>query len=499
MKKNKILLALIMALVCVLTLAGCKSDTVTVSDVFINLNDNLLVTSVPDDNFDSVNVFQLLSDEQKPSQVIFVLSDKTVISNLSQANFVAGTIKFDKAKDELVDQSNIKKGLVRTYTIEIKEYERGFSKVASIKMFLKGSESSGDIPMLLNVHVKPAALTHILGETFRFDEFIKTDSGLVTAVSVNSNGDVLDVTSDLKTADVDPKTTDTVRYSGGLYKIYVAYGDDAVVIPVNVVGGEVPINKAKNPGWFDKILTIPFGYLMAFLSFGGYFAVGIVLTTIVVRTIAWPVYASTNNMSNRMKLAGPDIQKLERKYQNRTDRESMQRKQMEMMQIYKKHKVNFLGCLTPLIQFPIFSAMWQLVRRIMAPGGMFNAQVTDGFILGVNLHSGSGSWDDIAHIILVVLVGITMAVLTKLGQMQPKYMKNTVSHQPKNEKQQQQEKTMKMMTWFMTIMMVVVSFTSNNAMSFYWIIGNIYSIGQNLLMKYLNKKKYLKTQPLDLI
>ena len=42
------------------------------------------------------------------------------------------------------------------------------------------------------------------------------------------------------------------------------------------------------------------------------------------------------------------------------------------------------------------------------------------------------------------------------------------------------------------ILMMVLASLSNNGLALYWVIGNVYSIGQNFLNRYLNEKKYYK-------
>ena len=116
---------------------------------------------------------------------------------------------------------------------------------------------------------------------------------------------------------------------------------------------------------------------MALISglFGNSFALGILFTTIIVRTLAWPIYAKTNDMSLKMSVAQPDMQRLERKYAMRKDPESQQRKQMEMMQIYKSITLvcGFLLNFTNA-NFPCDV---QVVRRITIPGGQFYQSVAN--------------------------------------------------------------------------------------------------------------------------
>ena len=78
---------------------------------------------------------------------------------------------------------------------------------------------------------------------------------------------------------------------------------------------------------------------------GGSFVFGLFFTTIIVRTLAWPIYAKTNDMSLKMTVAQPELNRIQAKYANRKDPQSQHRMQQEMMAVYKKYKINPLGCI----------------------------------------------------------------------------------------------------------------------------------------------------------
>jgi YidC/Oxa1 family membrane protein insertase len=248
---------------------------------------------------------------------------------------------------------------------------------------------------------------------------------------------------------------------------------------------------------WDFVLIIPISFIMSI--FGGLFglnsfAIGILFTTIIVRTIAWPIYARTNDMSIKMALAQPEMAKLQQKYAMRKDPASQQKMQMEMMALYKKHGISILGCFTPLLQMPIFLAMFQTVYRITRAGGVFTQQVSHTTIFGLDfLNLASGGWSEPFTYVLAAIVGITMWLLQKISSQKPSYAKNTGT-QVKTEQQLQTERTMKMVSWVMIGMMVLTTMASVNALGFYWVIGNLYSLGQSMINRKLNEKKYEKAR-----
>lgn len=270
-----------------------------------------------------------------------------------------------------------------------------------------------------------------------------------------------------------------------------------------------PLDLYKNENFFGWILVWPIGWVMstigkifpAGIGFGQ-FGWGLLFTTIIVRTIAWPIYAKSNDMSLKMSVMQPEMQRLQTKYANRKDPMSQQRMQQEMLALYKKHGVNPLGIFTPFLQMPIFMAMYTVVRRIVVlkedgtPGLL---TLTDDTFFGLENCLSQGVYGATnpatlwsanfwVGIILAVLVGVTMWLLNFIAQKKPAYAK-------KNPNPQQQENTMakqmKFMNWFMIAMMVMAAL-GNNGLALYWVFGNLYSLVQNLINRKINEKKYYK-------
>lgn len=259
--------------------------------------------------------------------------------------------------------------------------------------------------------------------------------------------------------------------------------------------------------WFEWILVIPIAWVMSFFAgiLNNSFALGIIITTIIVRTIAWPIYAKSNDLSIKMAVAQPEMQRVQAKYAGRKDPESQQKMQMETMAVYKKYGINFMGCLMPFLQMPLFLAMYQVVQRIWVTGGSFADLVSNKMFIGINLEKagnfgailGQGS-ADIAGWILAIIVGISMWFLNHLAMKKPSYSKNTATHNPQGGQAEQTQKMMKYMQYFMIFMMFSISLQSN-ALAIYWVVGNLYSIIQNIINRKLNEKKYETMKNKDLV
>lgn len=277
-----------------------------------------------------------------------------------------------------------------------------------------------------------------------------------------------------------------------------------------------PIYGFKFPSW--DFLVWPMAALMWALgksiAFGSY-GIAILIATIVVRTAAWPIYAKTNDMSLKMQLIGPEQAKIEARYLEKTDQESQQRKQMEMMQLYKKYGIGFSGCLMPLLQLPIFVAFYETLRRIPSTTSSYLANNPDLGIskltfdfefmnttfLGIDLFKdkSAGGWQETGIWILAILVGLTQLgsqlLMTRRQKKQKEASQANIPAYRRPEVTEQQKQTdmmMKIMMYGMPVMMVVFIIGSPAGLGFYWFVGNIYSTLQSYLGSKQSEKRLEK-------
>jgi YidC/Oxa1 family membrane protein insertase len=278
------------------------------------------------------------------------------------------------------------------------------------------------------------------------------------------------------------------------YTVNFEYEGFTASYEVYVGGGERPIHN-EDASILEWIFVIPVAFITQFFAglFGNSLALGILFATLIVRTLGWPIYAKSNDLSLKMNLAQPEMQRIQAKYATRKDPQSQQQQQMETMQVYKKYGINAFGCLMPFLQMPIFIAMYNVVRRISLEGGMYADQVLNTKFLGIDLANTN---DGVIGIILAGIVGLTMFAIQTLAMKKPEYVKNTGT-QNLSPQAQQSQKTMKYVSYFMIIMMMTLSYQSN-ALAVYWVFGNLYSLVQTLVNRNLSAKKHEKMKEKEL-
>lgn len=270
------------------------------------------------------------------------------------------------------------------------------------------------------------------------------------------------------------------------------------------------------PHLFNNLFVFPIAWLMVQISniFGGLYIVGLLIVTLLVRTVAWPIYAKTNDMSLKMQLMQPELNKIQEKYANKQDERSKQMQQWEMAQLYKKYKVGLGGCLMPFIQFPIFMAIYRAVSRIPytiaynyegSPYKFNWANELNSNFLGINLFEDrtAGTGQLIGIIILMIIVVGTQFLSQWLSERrQKKNQQESQADIPAYRRQAYEQSknssqgSMKMMLYMMMLMMGLFVFTSKAGLGVYWCIGNVYSIVQMALNSKMNKKRLeqLKTK-----
>lgn len=295
----------------------------------------------------------------------------------------------------------------------------------------------------------------------------------------------------------------------------------------------LPIAKevfGKGGSW--DFLVYPMAWLMFNIAklVGGNYAITIMIATILIRSIAWPIYGKTNDMTMKMSLLGPEQSKIEQKYEGKVDKESQQRKSMEMMQLYKKYKISFAGCLMPLIQMPIFLAFYETLRRIpftsknyvsslLVDGtatfvhGEDNIAITVEQLLynvddlntnafGLDLlktaSEGTG-WQKYGIYVLAVLVAGTQLATQILSQRRSKKQKEKMDagvpdyrKKGPSDQQKQTEMMMKVMLWSMPLIMGIFIINNPAGLGWYWLVGNIFTGFQTFISAKSSEKKLQK-------
>lgn len=195
------------------------------------------------------------------------------------------------------------------------------------------------------------------------------------------------------------------------------------------------------------------------------YGLAIIVTTLLIRLITMPFTKKAALQSENLKKAQPELERLEKKYKDKTDQNSMLLKNQEMLGIYKKYEINPMSsCLFSMLQIPLFFAFYEAMNRLPS---IFESNFI-GFQLGTTPVTGLSQGNYI-YILIIVLVILTSYFSFKLNSGA--------------SMSEDQAKQMKMMTNFMTIFIGIAALTLSAGIAIYWIINSSFTILQNLLVK----------------
>lgn len=243
-----------------------------------------------------------------------------------------------------------------------------------------------------------------------------------------------------------------------------AYEDNKVDISKLPKCEEFKVNSGKYEGLWTSIFVKPLAYLLILLGKNiGNYAISLIVISLAIRLIAFPVTKKTALQSELIKKAQPELNRIQKKYENKQDQESMIRQNQEMMAVYKKYNINpMAGCLFSMLQLPIFIAFFEAVQRTPA---IFEGKFL-GLQLGTTPSVGIGTPTFYAYAIVILLIGITTLYSFKM-----------------NSTGNMQDPAMKMMPMYMSVTIIVMSLFMPSALGIYWITSNLFTIIQNILVK----------------
>lgn len=233
-------------------------------------------------------------------------------------------------------------------------------------------------------------------------------------------------------------------------------------------------------GWVNRFAIIPMFNL--FSSFIGNFGIIILLMTIVIKTVLFPLTYKSYVSSAKMRVLKPEIDEINA----RIPAEKAAERQKATMELYNKVGVSpFSGCLPTLLQMPILFAMFMFFPSSIELRG-------ESFLWAKDLSSYDAivSWNTYIpfisqyygnHISLfTLLMTVTTLLSTKLN------MANTATPDQPGAG---------MMKWMMYLMPIMFMFVFNNyasGLSYYYFISTLITIGQTYAIRAtIDEKKIL--------
>ncbi|HON57237.1 MAG TPA: membrane protein insertase YidC, partial [bacterium] len=118
------------------------------------------------------------------------------------------------------------------------------------------------------------------------------------------------------------------------------------------------LEKTMDYGWFEALALILLRILKFFYSFIPNYGIAIILLTLLLNFIMYPLRAKSMRAMDEMKKLQPKLQELKEKYAD-----DKMKIHQETMRLYKEHNINpFGGCLPMLLQLPIFIGLYRMLE-----------------------------------------------------------------------------------------------------------------------------------------
>ena len=201
-------------------------------------------------------------------------------------------------------------------------------------------------------------------------------------------------------------------------------------------------------------------------DFDGSWGVAIILLTFTVRLVILPLTFKGVKSMQRLQQLQPEIKQITERY-----KDDAQRKNQEVMAFYQREKVNPLGsCLPLLLQIPFFISLFYLLR-------------SDSFQEDISDNPGFLVIDDLAEKVTdPVLLGVLIVLY--IGTQLAASVVTAISADP------MQKRIMLALPFVFSIF--IINFEAG--LIVYWITTNVWTIGQQLLVR----KLYPKPEPREL-
>lgn len=223
----------------------------------------------------------------------------------------------------------------------------------------------------------------------------------------------------------------------------------ASLLVLTACGGTGPVTSQSTDAW-DRLIYW-FASVIQFLSINGQIGIGIVLFTVLMRTLLLPLFQVQMNSSRKMQELQPQLKKLQEQYAGK-DMESRQQLYEATQALYKENGVSMKSSLIPLfIQMPILLALFQALTRVEA--------LKVGQFLWLNLGE-----PDAFFILPILAAGFT-------------FLSSWLTNKAAIEKNM----AMTVMTYAMPVMIFFFALPAASGVSLYWTVSNAYQVAQTLV------------------
>ncbi len=413
-------------------------------------------------------------------------TDSTITMTAQAQNGGQVVLKYRLGKDYLLGFSLQVKGLANAFAPSYKEmeiewtdhcrqHEKGFSfENRYTTIFYKAAK--GDTDNLSEASDENETVEEELDWVAFRNQFFSValiskenfarNANLVSSLEQKGTGYLKQFDAKLKTA------FDPTGQKPSEFEMYIGPNNFRLIQDVeeqSAFGKDLDLEQLVNLGWWLFRLINRWFTLYVFdwlASFGFSMGIVLILITILLKVITYPMVKKSYMSSAKMRVLKPKLEEATKQYDKPEDQ---MKKQQEMMSLYSKYGVSPMGgCLPMLIQMPIWIAMFWFVPNAIQLRGQSFLWMDDLSTYDPIVEWNTNIWGIGDHLSLTCILFCGAQLLYTWFSMQ----------QQKDQMVGAQAEQMKMMQWMMYIMPLMFFFIFNDyssGLNFYYFISLFFS------------------------
>jgi YidC/Oxa1 family membrane protein insertase len=218
---------------------------------------------------------------------------------------------------------------------------------------------------------------------------------------------------------------------------------------------------------------------------GAVWVASIVGLVLVVRAALIPLFVKQIRSQRAMYVLQPDLQKIQKKYKGKSDRDSREKMAKEQMALYKKHGSSpFASCLPLLAQMPVFFSLFTTLQEAQSkkPGvGLLTQELSESFARSKFLGASLSETYITATSVSVQIIAAVMIVLMTGSQFitQKQIMAKNQNPDVQNS---QFAQTQKIMLYAFPVIFLISGISFPLGVLIYWLVSNFWTMGQQFVV-----------------
>ena len=414
-------------------------------------------------------------------------TDSTVTMTATAGNGGRVILKYRLGKDYMLGFSLQTKGLTNAFAPSLKEmeiewndhcrqHEKGFSFENRYTTIFYKEAKGGDTDNLSEASDENETIEEELDWVAFRNQFFSV--ALISKDNFARNANLISTleqkgTGYLKQFDAKLKTAfDPTGAKPSEFEMYIGPNNFRLIQDVeqqSQFGKDLDLEQLVNLGWWLFRLINRWFTLYVFdwlASFGFSMGIVLILITILLKVITYPMVKKSYMSSAKMRVLKPKLEEATKQYNKPEDQ---MKKQQEMMSLYSKYGVSPMGgCLPMLIQMPIWIAMFWFVPNAIQLRGQSFLWMDDLSTYDPIIEWSQNIWGIGDHLSLTCILFCAAQLIYTWISMR----------QQKDQMIGAQAEQMKMMQWMMYIMPLMFFFIFNDyssGLNFYYFISLFFS------------------------